>query len=50
MTCDEFFAGQDESRLIFEAVLAAVEALGAVEIRVSKSQIGFRHRLAFGSV
>lgn len=50
MTCDEFFAGQDESRQIFDVVLAAVEALGAVEIRVSKSQIGFRHRLAFGSV
>ena len=50
MTVDEFFAGQDQAREIFEAVRQAVEALGAVELRVSKSQVGFYHRKAFGSV
>jgi hypothetical protein len=44
---DEFFAGYDESRPIFDALRAAVEAIGPVELRVSKSQIAFRRRAAF---
>ena len=47
---DEFFAGQDESRPIFEAVRRAVEAIGPVKLRISKSQVSFRRRKAFAWV
>jgi Domain of unknown function (DUF5655) len=47
MTLDEFFAGQEESRQIFEALETAVDALGPAELRISKSQIAFRRRKAF---
>jgi len=47
MTLDEFFAGQPESRQIFEALSTAVGALGPVEVRVTKSQVAFRRRKAF---
>ena len=46
-TLDEFFAGQEESRQLFEAVRGAVEAIGPVELRVGKSQVSFRRRKAF---
>jgi hypothetical protein len=44
---DEFFAGYDESRPIFDALRAVAEAIGPVEMRVTKSQIAFRRRAAF---
>lgn len=47
MTLDEFFAGQDTSRQIFEAVRRAVEAIGPADLRVSKSQVSFRRRKPF---
>ncbi len=47
VTLDEFFAGCDASRELFEAVRRAVEELGPVELRVTKSQIAFRRRIAF---
>ncbi len=47
MTLDDFFAEQEESRLIFDAVRAAVDAVGQSEIRVTKSQVAFRRRRAF---
>ena len=47
MTLDEFFAGQEQSRQLFEALRQAVEAIGPVELRVTKSQIAFRRRKAF---
>jgi len=47
---DEFFAGQDESRGIFEAVRRAVEAIGPAELLVGKSQVSFRRRKAFAWV
>ena len=47
MTLDEFFAGQEESRQIFEALRTAVGALGPAEVRVTKSQVAFRRRRAF---
>jgi hypothetical protein len=50
MTLDEFFAGQDKSRQIFEAVRRAIEAIGPAELRISKSQISFRRRRAFAWV
>ncbi|HUW12622.1 MAG TPA: DUF5655 domain-containing protein [Anaerolineae bacterium] len=50
MTLDEFFAGQEESREIFDAVLGAVESIGRAELRVGKSQVSFRRRKAFAWV
>jgi hypothetical protein len=50
MSLDEFFAGQDESRGLFEAVRLALEAVGAVELSVTRSQIAFRRRKAFAWV
>jgi hypothetical protein len=50
VTMDEFFAGHDESRQIFDAVRGAMEALGPVEMRISKSQISFRRRISFAWV
>ena len=47
LTLDEFFAGRDASRRIFDAVRAAVNAAGPAELRVSKSQVAFRRRTAF---
>jgi predicted transport protein len=47
ITLDEFFAGRSRSREIFDALRAAIEALGPSEIRVSKSQVAFRRRRAF---
>ena len=50
MTFDEFFAGQDQARPLFEVVRREVEAIGPVELRLSKSQIAFRRRKAFAWV
>jgi hypothetical protein len=47
LTLDEFFIGYGESRPIFDALRDVVEAIGPVELRVSKSQIAFRRRVAF---
>ncbi len=47
MTLDEFFAGWEESRQIFDTLRAAIEALGPVDVRVTKSQVAFRRRKAF---
>jgi hypothetical protein len=47
MTLDEFFAGQEDSRRIFDALYLAVDAVGPAEIRVTKSQVAFRRRKAF---
>ena len=47
MTLDDFFAGRDESRLIFDTLRAAVAAVGEAELRVTKSQVAFRRRRAF---
>ena len=47
MTLDEYFAGQQESRQLFEALRRAVDALGPAELRVGKSQVAFHRRTAF---
>jgi len=47
VTLDEFFAGRDESRRLFEVVRDAVAALGPADIRVTRSQVAFRRRRAF---
>ena len=50
MTPDAFFAGHERSQGLFEAVRQAVAAVGPAEMRVSKSQISFRRRMAFAWV
>lgn len=47
MTVDDFFSGHEESRRLFDALCAVIEALGPVEIRVTKSQVAFRRGKAF---
>jgi len=42
ITLDEFFADRDESRQLFDVLRAAIEDLGEVELRVTKSQVAFR--------
>lgn len=43
----QFFAGHPESQRIFEAVRDAVAAFAPAELRVTKSQIAFRHQKPF---
>jgi hypothetical protein len=47
MTLDEFFAGYEDSRSIFDALCSAIGDLGPVEMRVTKSQVAFYRRKAF---
>ena len=47
MTLDEFFAGHDVSKRIFETLDEMIVALGPAEIRVTKSQVAFRRRRTF---
>jgi hypothetical protein len=47
MTLDEYFAGEEDSRRIFETLHSVVDSLGQVEIRLTKSQVAFRRRKAF---
>ncbi|HYI32871.1 MAG TPA: DUF5655 domain-containing protein [Glaciibacter sp.] len=48
MTLEQYFAGSDERSLpLFDVVRSAIESVGPVEMRVTKSQVAFRHRLAF---
>ena len=50
MTIDEFFAGHEDSKRIYDAVAHMVAALGPAQIRVTKSQIAFRRRTGFAYV
>lgn len=50
MTPDEFFAGHEDSRRIFEAVRRAIATIGPADIRVTKSQVTFRRRVNFALV
>ena len=47
MTLDEFFAGHDDSRQLFDALHRAIDACGPAEVRVTKSQVAFRRRKTF---
>lgn len=49
-TPEQFFAGSSAGLEIFRAVRGAVDELGDVEVRVSKSQIAFRNRRGFAYV
>ena len=50
MMLDELFSGRDESRRIFDALRAAIEAFGPFDIRVTKSQVALRRSKAFAWV
>jgi hypothetical protein len=47
LTLDEFFTGWEDSRMLFDALHATMEAIGAAELRIGKSQVSFRRRRAF---
>ena len=47
MTLDEFFAGHDDSRRIFDTLQAAVDAVGPADVRATRSQVAFRNGHAF---
>jgi len=47
MILDDFFAGQEESKLIFDTLHSALDDIGKTEFRVTKSQVAFRRRRAF---
>ena len=47
MTLDESFAGWDESRRIFEALRARIEAMGPVKVRVTRIRVAFQQCRAF---
>ena len=47
MTPDDLLGGRPLPTAVFEAVLAASERLGGVEVRTTKSQIAFRRRHGF---
>jgi hypothetical protein len=50
VTPDEYFSGWDESRHLFDTLRAAIESLGASEMRVTNSQVAFRRRRTFAWV
>jgi len=47
VTLDDFFAAHPNSRALFDALRRAIEEMGSVEVRVTKSQVAFRRRKAF---
>ncbi len=47
MTLEEFFMGQADSQRLFDALHAAISAIGPAEVRVTKSHVAFRRRTAF---
>ncbi len=47
MNLEEFFAGEEGSRQIFEALRAALAGIGPAEMAVSRSQIAFRRQKTF---
>ena len=50
LTVDEFFAGRDDSRQLFDALLPLIAESGPAEMRVTKSQIAFRRTKGFAWV
>ncbi len=47
MTLDEFFAGREDSRTLFDSLHRAIDSVGPARLRVTKSQVAFRRRRAF---
>lgn len=50
LTLDDYFGDNNESRAIFDALREMVEGLGSMTLRVTKSQVAFRRRVAFAWV
>ena len=53
MTLDEFFAGYEESRPLFEALRRVIDEFGPIELSVTRSQIAVHkagQRSAFARV
>ena len=44
---EEFFAGHSTGAAVFDRVRSALEALGPVSVRTSKSQVAFRRKRGF---
>ena len=49
-TVDEFFAGHEGKRPLYDAFLALVERFGRVTVNVSKTRISFQGRVRFAGV
>ena len=47
MTLDEYFAGHDEARRLFESLRRLIETFEGVDMKVTKSQVAFYRRRAF---
>ena len=47
MTIDEFFAGYDHSRKLFDRLHQLVLTIGPADLRISKSQVAFCRKKAF---
>ena len=47
MTLDEFFAGYDEARRIFDCLHDMIDTIGPAQLRVSKSQVAFVRHTVF---
>lgn len=47
MTLEDYFAGIGLSRRVFDALAEAVERLGHVDVRITKTQVAFRRRVGF---
>jgi hypothetical protein len=50
VTVDEFFAGHDDARRLFERVREAVASIGPAQVRATKSQVAFRRGTGFAFV
>ena len=50
LTLDEYFSDHDDSRALYQAVAAALSAIGEYEQRVTKNQVAFRRQRAFAWV
>jgi hypothetical protein len=50
LTLDDFFAGHPQSGRLFKAIRQAIECIGPTSLRVTKSQVAFRRRVAFAFV
>jgi hypothetical protein len=47
MRPEDFFAGHPDAAAVFEKVRTALDRLGPVEVRTSKSQVAFRRKRGF---
>ncbi len=50
LSLEEYFEGFDESRSLFDVLYKLVETFGAMEVRVSKSQVSLLRRKTFARI